>query len=160
VRPPKWDPVSAMVLATFAHYGQTDKAGRDYIEHPRRVVRLVSNHQSFEHLTEDSQRVALMVAWLHDVLEDTRVTTSMLHDLGCSEEVNFRLRMLSRPRVSSEAGTARYYQQIKGDPIALLVKDCDIADNTSPARLAALDEPTRERLETKYAEARKALGIA
>jgi hypothetical protein len=40
------------------------------------------------------------------------------------------------------------------------VKAADIADNTDPARLAVLDEPTRERLIEKYATARRLLGLA
>ena len=56
----------AMELATAAHAGQLDKAGRPYILHPAAVAALCQN--------EDEK----IVAWLHDVLEDTDVTAEEL----------------------------------------------------------------------------------
>lgn len=44
-------------------------------------------------------------------------------------------------------------------PGALLVKESDLAHNANPARLAALDEPTRTRLAQKYARMRELLGL-
>jgi (p)ppGpp synthase/HD superfamily hydrolase len=60
--------VRAERFATRWHAGQTDKLGAPYISHPRRVA---------ARLTVPEQQV---VAWLHDVLEDTGAT---LHDYAC-----------------------------------------------------------------------------
>ena len=54
----------AIALARRAHSGQTDKAGRPYIEHPLRVMHRL--HGEYER----------MAAILHDVLEDTPITES------------------------------------------------------------------------------------
>jgi len=156
---PTWGVLTARNLAYFAHTGQTDKVGRLYIRHPARVVIHLDSDPAFAALSQHEQEVALMVGWLHDVLEDTAVTSYMLYELGCPEEVDNRVRLLTRPKVTTEEGTARYYRNIAADPIALLVKKADIADNTDPTRLALLDWETRDRLTKKYAKARAALGL-
>lgn len=156
---PEWGPYTARHLASFAHAGQTDKAGEPYIYHPQRVVGRVVEHPLFDSLPAADKGIAIMVAWLHDVIEDTAVTTVVLSHTGCPYEVNYRVRLLTRPKVHSDAGTERYYLGISEDPIALLVKECDIADNADPARLARLDSATQERLARKYAKARAALGL-
>jgi hypothetical protein len=46
-----------------------------------------------------------------------------------------------------------YLQQIRSSPDALLIKQCDMADNMDPARTALLDDETRERLRLKYEKA-------
>ena len=51
-------------VATAAHAGQVDKAGRPYIEHPADVAFRVRDHAP----------QVQVVAWLHDVVEDTTVT--------------------------------------------------------------------------------------
>lgn len=53
-----------------------------------------------------------------------------------------------------------YAARILATPGALLVKEADLAHNADPARLAALDEPTRTRLTHKYATMRALLGLA
>ena len=53
-------------IATRAHRGQTDKSDADYIDHPRRVAQRVRHYA-----TADQQDAAQVVAWLHDVVEDT-----------------------------------------------------------------------------------------
>ena len=45
----------------------------------------------------------------------------------------------------------QYYERVRTNPIALTVKLADINDNSDPERLSRLDQPTRERLEAKYA---------
>ena len=53
-------------MATERHFGQVDKAGQAYIQHPLRVM------QNVQHLD------AKIVAVLHDILEDTETTTDEL----------------------------------------------------------------------------------
>ncbi len=63
--------------------------------------------------------------------------------------------------VTKRAGEtpADYATRILRTPGALLVKEADLAHNADPARLAVLDEATRERLTRKYAHLRALLGL-
>jgi (p)ppGpp synthase/HD superfamily hydrolase len=54
----------AQALSAKAHQGQVDKAGLPYIDHPRRVVGYLVNPTAQE----------VIVAWLHDVVEDTALS--------------------------------------------------------------------------------------
>lgn len=53
-----------------------------------------------------------------------------------------------------------YAARILATPGALLIKEADLAHNADPARLAVLDEATRERLTAKYARMRGLLGLS
>lgn len=130
----------ARQIATRAHAGQTDKAGRPYIDHPRRVAARLADLQ------------AQAAAWLHDVIEDTEVTAEDLRNEGVDDEVIAAVELLTR------TGDDAYYARIAEHPLAREVKLADIADNTDPARTALLDPETRQRLATKYEHARRALG--
>ena len=131
-------------IAQTAHAGQVDKAGADYIAHPRRVADRVVP------ATPENRAAAL----LHDVLEDTRVSVDDLVAQGIPLEVVEALMLLDRGRSPSPEA---YYAGIRGNAIALAVKLADIADNSDPGRLALLDEQTRQRLQQKYSKALIAL---
>lgn len=125
----------AVALARAAHDGQLDKGGKPYIAHPLRVMHAVEG------------TYAQMAAVLHDVIEDTPVTAGDLRRAGCPERVVAAVVALSKqPREPLEASMAR----AAADPIALVVKRADIADNRSEARLGQLDEATQTRLRAKY----------
>jgi (p)ppGpp synthase/HD superfamily hydrolase len=127
----------AIALARTAHTGQTDKAGRPYIEHPLRVMHRL--HGEYER----------MAAALHDVLEDTAVTEHDLRAAGCPAPVVAAVVALTKdPGEPLELSMAR----AAADPIAEAVKRADIADNSDPERLALLDEATAQRLRRKYAD--------
>lgn len=131
-------------IAARAHAGQVDKAGADYIGHPRRVALLVQPN------TVDARAAAL----LHDVLEDTSVTSDDLTLAGMPPHVVRAVELLTRRRSLSNGD---YYAQIRGNVLALAVKLADIADNTDPQRLSSLDLPTQQRLREKYSTARQQL---
>ncbi|MBB5808287.1 (p)ppGpp synthase/HD superfamily hydrolase [Saccharothrix ecbatanensis] len=128
----------AIRIARAAHEGQVDKSGKPYIDHPLRVMGRVSG----EH--------ARMAAVLHDVVEDTPVTDSDLLAAGCPPEVVATVLALSH---RDGEGQEDYLARVRADPVAVEVKRADIADNTSPARLALLDPATQDRLRAKYARA-------
>lgn len=128
-------------IARSAHAGQVDKAGMAYIEHPARVAARVQGDQSAE-----------AVAWLHDVVEDTSVTLDELAESFPSEVVAAVDALTRRPG----EGDA-YYARVGRDLLATKVKLADLADNTDPTRVGALDEETRQRLARKYAHARRCL---
>ncbi|WP_156251035.1 HD domain-containing protein [Pseudactinotalea terrae] len=135
-------------LAAAAHAGQYDKAGEPYIGHPARVAADIELNAPAP--VRDN---AVAVAWLHDVVEDTDVTLTEIRTRFGSivaDAVGAITHRRHEPR-------AAYYRRVAANPLALLVKVADIADNTNPDRLAALDEPTRQRLHAKYEKALEAL---
>jgi hypothetical protein len=87
-----------------------------------------------------------IVAVLHDVVEDTPVGLDVIQRLFGDEIAD------AVDAISHRKGEPRseYYARVKANPIALVVKYADIDDNRSPARLANLDETTRNRLNDKY----------
>jgi (p)ppGpp synthase/HD superfamily hydrolase len=154
----------AIALAEFAHRNQFDKAGLPYIDHPRRVLAKVQAQGGLPYVQ--------MAAILHDVTEDTTFTYQMLLDLGFSEAVVRLVRLLDRhdslARYNSDLwqglnisdtldSTAFYYDGIKSDKGAVMVKLADIEDNLSPWRLSYLSEETQARLQKKYAKAKEIL---
>ena len=136
---------TAKELATRAHAGQVDKAGRPYIEHVARVAAAVSDDPEAE-----------AVAWLHDVLEDCDDAFRVEILDRFSERVYRACCRLDRNR---SYDNVEYYAVIRSNPLALRVKLADIADNADESRLALLDDKTAARLRRKYAKARKALGV-
>ena len=132
----------AVALATRAHSGQLDKAGRPYIQHPLRVMAKVDGEHE------------KMTAVLHDVIEDTSVTEQELVSLGCPPRVIEAVVAISKRDGESMAD---YLARVAADPIALAVKHADIADNSGPERLGRLDPPTQGRLRRKYAESLRLL---
>ena len=135
-------------IATRAHRGQTDKTGADYIDHPRRVAERVRQYAA-----ADQQEAAQVVAWLHDVVEDTGVT---LDDLREDFPANVVAGVDAMTRRPGEDGDD-YYRRVAAPPLARAVKQAGLDDNTDPARTALLDEDTRGRLARKYAHAREVL---
>lgn len=138
----------AAALAGRAHAGQTDKAGRPYIEHPSRVAARVAERYP-------DNIVARGIAWLHDVVEDTDVTLEEIRAQFGPEVADGVDAITHRPGEPRED----YYRRVAANPTALLVKGADLDDNGDPERLAMLDAATRVRLEAKYAKARTALGL-
>lgn len=138
----------AFDLARGAHDGQFDKAGKPYIDHPLRVASAVLE------TTNDDELVA--AALLHDVVEDSQTNPDDLARAGMTERTVTAVIALTR--TAGEAPES-YYARVRANPDAIEVKRADIADNSSPERLAVLDEATRQRLIRKYAKAREALGI-
>lgn len=131
----------AREIATAAHKGQTDKSGAAYIDHPRRVAARVEGDPAAE-----------VVAWLHDVVEDTGVT---LESLAAEFPAELVAAVDAITKRIGEGDT--YYLRVAADPIALKVKHADLADNSSPERLGELDAATQDRLRTKYEHARAVL---
>jgi len=110
---------AAFELAKIFHAGQVDKAGEDYFNgHLRRVAEYVA----------PLGPEYVIVGVLHDILEDTPLTLEALeHAIGkdLAESVN----------VLTEAkGDETYMDYIRkvaesGDPIAIAVKNADLADH-------------------------------
>lgn len=126
-------------IATEAHKGQKRRDGKDYIEHPRRVVkRLIDNGIK--------NKLFHSVAWLHDVLEDTDITAQKLKDKGISDDVIHSVELLTRKKDQTYRD---YIRGIKNNEMARTVKIEDMLDNLS-------DRPSRDQI-LKYCDGLKYL---
>ena len=133
---------SARRIAEAAHTGQVDRAGNPYFGHIERVAQAVK--------AAGGSETQVVAAYLHDVIEDTDTTSAELLDAGVFTAVLTLIAILTR---QDEVSYEDYLQQIRSSPDALLIKQCDMADNMDPARTALLDDETRERLRLKYEKA-------
>lgn len=113
---PKEQLIIAEQIAREVHKGQKRTIGRreDYIEHPKRVA----SHFS----TEESQ----IVAWLHDVLEDSNLTGYDLEEKGISEELVKIIYILTRRK---DEGYFNYMIRVKQNKEAVKIKIADLTDN-------------------------------
>ena len=128
----------AEMTAIDAHTGQVDIGGHSYIEHPKRVANSVDCLE---------QKI---VAWLHDVLEDTELTEDDLRKLGFTESIIHSIKLLTK---NKSVDYEEYLWILKRDRNARAVKLADLAHNMDTSRLGReLKEKDKERLE-KYKQA-------
>jgi (p)ppGpp synthase/HD superfamily hydrolase len=136
-------------VARAAHEGQTDKAGAPYISHPERVSR-TAVEAAPNHLRQE----AGAVGWLHDAVEDTATTLETLRAQGFPEAVIEGVDAMTKRKGEPPE---RYFERVRSNEIARIVKAADLDDNTSPERVGKLDEETRARLAAKYRRSRELL---
>ena len=132
----------AIEIATEAHRGQLDKAGRDYIGHPLRVMEMGK--------TEEEKIVGV----LHDVVEDTGWTFEKLAEEGFSQEVIAALRCVTKSHENENYDD--FIERVKKNPLATAVKINDLTDNMDIRRLPYLSDKDVKRLK-KYLKAYKRL---
>mgnify|MGYP003499896361 CR=1 FL=1 len=132
----------AIQIATEAHKGQLDKAGREYIGHPMRVMEMGK--------TEDEKIVGV----LHDVIEDSDWTFERLEAEGFSQEVINALRCVTK--TSENENYDDFIDRVKKNPLAASVKINDLTDNMDIRRLPYLSDKDVKRLK-KYLKAYKRL---
>lgn len=131
---------TAMAIACDEFENISDKAGRPYAEHCMIVA------EGVRHLGD----TYMIVGWLHDLLEDTQWTTSMLRDHGFSEEVIEALVILTHKGGVDYLG--EYIKAIALNDIARAVKLSDLSHNMACHRLKGLGKKDFDRLE-KYTRA-------
>lgn len=126
----------AMRIAYDAHKDQFDKASVPYIYHPIHVAEQMDTE------------LECIVALLHDVVEDTKVTFADLQK-EFSDEVIQLLKLLTRDK---KIEYMDYIKKIKNNKIARKIKIADIKHNSDETRL---DMVTKEDIERrkKYKEA-------
>lgn len=127
----------AQSIAAAAHKGQVDKAGKPYIEHPAHVAASIQGD------------AAKVVAWLHDVVEDTPLTFADLRERGVAPEVIEALKLLTR---DESVPYLEYVRSLKPNPLARAVKLADLRHNSDLSRLPRITEKDQRRAE-KYAKA-------
>jgi (p)ppGpp synthase/HD superfamily hydrolase len=112
---------TAIEIAVRAHAGQTEKnSSIPYITHPLRVMSNVQGES------------AMLVAVLHDVLEDTSTTAADLRTAGFSEEIIAAVESVTRPQ--GERYTD-FVVRSKQNQIGRQVKLADLMDNYNLPRV-------------------------
>lgn len=124
-------------LAAQAHNGQVDKAGKPYILHPMRVASNVSNDD-----------IAMTVALLHDVVEDTDVTLDELAE-SFPPEVTDALALLTHDKNVPYLDYIRAIRDSENQT-AIKVKIADLNDNMDLTRLEHPTAKDRKRIREKY----------
>lgn len=131
----------AIAIAAAAHAGQVDKGGVPYILHPLRVMlRLQSSEEQ-------------IAGVLHDVIEDTSVTTEQLRQEGFSVTVLEALDALTKREGESRLDAAR---RAARHPVARAVKLADNAENSDISRIPNPTDRDLARLE-EYRQVRELL---
>jgi (p)ppGpp synthase/HD superfamily hydrolase len=117
----------AINLAKQYHAGQVDKSGRPYFDHLKRVAELATNLFGGGYLT--------IVAYLHDILEDTQMTEEKLREEFPMEIVDAVVSMTHKRGETYP----EYIQRVIKNPLAKRVKICDLTHNMD---LERIDDPT------------------
>ena len=127
----------ALKLCFDAHREQLDKSGMPYVFHPFHLAEQMDN--------ED----AVILALLHDVVEDTSTTPEDLRRMGFPENVLEALALLTH---DDAVPYMDYVASIARNPLAKQVKLADLRHNSDLSRLDTVDDEALRRAE-KYAAA-------
>jgi len=105
-------------IAREVHKGQKRPIGKvDYITHPEAVAKLVGNDVELK-----------IVAWLHDVLEDSDLEIVDLNNKGIPYHLAYEVDILTRKK---DQNYKDYILGIKENEIATEVKIADLKHNLS-----------------------------
>lgn len=127
----------SLEIAIKAHKGQKDRAGKPYITHPLRVMMKMHNE------TE------MIVAILHDIVEDTEFTLDKIIEIGYPEEIINAIDSITK-RENEEY--TKYIERCSKNRLASVVKLSDLEDNMDITRSMELTDKDHERL-NKYLKA-------
>lgn len=127
----------AMKLCFEAHRKQKDKSGIPYVFHPIHLAEQMETEET------------IIVALLHDVVEDSDYTIEDLRKKGFSDAV---LEAISLMTHADGVNYMDYVRPIKNNPIARVVKLADLRHNSDLTRLEVVDEKALKRRNT-YQEA-------
>lgn len=124
-----------------AHKNQKDKGGYPYIFHPLYLAREMDS--------EDT----VIIALLHDTVEDGGIDFTYLEKAGFSENILSALRLLTKDK---NTDYFQYIINIKKNPDAVKVKIADLTHNLDLSRLKKITQKDIDRTE-KYKKALKLL---
>jgi (p)ppGpp synthase/HD superfamily hydrolase len=122
----------AMIYAYEKHHGQYDKGGVPYIMHPLAVAEMMNQDED-----------AVVVALLHDVVEDTGTSLEELLDAGFDLYIVQAVDAISRRPGEKYMD---YLVRVKANPLATKVKLGDLTHNSDYSRLP---EMHRDKLSMK-----------
>ena len=127
----------ALKLCFDVHQHQLDKSGMPYVFHPFHLA---------EQMDDEN---AVIVALLHDVVEDSDMTFDDLVNMEFPDDVIEALKLLTHEKNVSYDD---YIQKIKTNPLAVKVKLADLKHNSDLSRLNYIDEKALKRVQ-KYKKA-------
>lgn len=127
----------AIDVATKAHKGQLDKGGNPYILHPEAVANALVDTE------------CKIVAYLHDVCEDSDVTFDDLTAKGFTYGIVNSVRYLTKSKYISYDD---YLKIVKNDYVARQVKISDLKHNMDIRRISNPTKKDYDRIE-KYKKA-------
>ena len=140
----------AMRLARTWFAGRTDKSGVDYYTgHLKAVAGLVGSREE------------QIVAFLHDILEDTDYPEAKLREEFGSRIADAVVLLTHREKLDEE-GYLDYVRRLKdsGNDLAIAVKIADLTNNSDYTRLgASCHEELSERDRRRWEKYQKALAI-
>lgn len=137
-----FDLQTAILIAAQAHHGQKRKNGLPYLLHPFRVMLRMKTEKE------------MIVAILHDVIEDTTVTLDDLRAQGFDKEILAALDLLTKQKGQDYE---EYIASISGNPLARTVKIADLEDNMNLSELPKVRKKDLNR-NRKYKKAWLSLG--
>ena len=155
----------AEFISGAVHALQVDKAGKPYSAHPARVVLNLQSLPEYRELSDSQKSAATAAAWLHDVIEDSgsngfpAISLGHLMSRNMSDEALHLVELLTRSEDNSSEAQEAYYQAILTNPLALLVKWADIADNLNEQRLSLLSPELQQKARDKYEHALEVLAM-
>lgn len=117
----------AKKIAYERHANQLDKGGNPYIEHPKYVA---------EHVNTVLDKT---VAWLHDTIEDTGYTVSMMRADGFDDNVINAVQLLTHKKGEPYLD---YIKSLASNETARNVKIADLHNNMDLTRLPVNDRNT------------------
>jgi (p)ppGpp synthase/HD superfamily hydrolase len=130
----------AIEIAVLAHSGQKDKGGERYIFHCFHVMNRVSKFGNSY----------MIVAVLHDLIEDTHWSINNLIHEGFSDEIIEALILLDKTYLSNDYDS--YILKISTNDISRQVKVFDLEHNMDVTRLKTITKNDLKRIE-KYHKA-------
>jgi (p)ppGpp synthase/HD superfamily hydrolase len=128
----------AISIAVRYHKYQRDSEGMPKILHP---ISVMFKMQTIEEM---------IVAVLHDIIEDTDVTLKDLKGFEFSDEVINALQCLTRQK---DEDYFNYINRIKTNPIAIKVKLADLEHNMDLRRIKNLTDEEIIKIIKKYKRA-------
>lgn len=132
----------AMMIAIEAHKGMNDKGGNPYILHPDAVASRVKPIK---------QKI---VAWLHDVVEDSELRFDDLRKEGFPEDIIEALMAVTRREGETYA---EFCERASENEIAIDVKIADIRENLDFSRIPNPTEEDVKQFESRAKRYRTAL---
>lgn len=141
----------ALQHAIRAHGADTDWGGQLYVLHPMAVADRIDKHPA----PLDNREDAVVVALLHDVLEDTD------YELDAAWFTPEQWDALDRVTRWPTETYREYIEKAAGSPISIIVKLADLSHNMSDERKVGLSEEQLEKAaglqESRYEPSRDRL---
>lgn len=129
-----------------------DKGGNDYFTHLWTVAMEVKKEAYKEVNDKNSSKgifyqKAVIVALLHDILEDTDCTEDELREIGCDDEIIEAIKSVTRSK--DEQYYFDFIERASKNDIGRLVKKYDLENNMDVRRLKTFGDYEQKRLK-KY----------